>query len=127
MTYRKAKSRYANTKIDTITVKKTVTMSIPKDSVIYTHRDFNDTIPFFEEVQQGRAKVRIHYQDRILTVKADCDSASKQEEVTLKALQEVNNWGISSTYKPLFHGFIGLTLGLIFFIIYLLKTTTKKK
>ncbi|MEA5459101.1 hypothetical protein VB796_08640 [Arcicella sp. LKC2W] len=114
MTYNKAKRRYANTKIDTVTVQKTVTVSIPKDSVIYTHKDFNDTIPFYEEAQQGRAKVRIEYKDRILKVKADCDSASAQQTVTLKVPQEVNTWGASPYFRDACLVLLGLFLMSLF-------------
>lgn len=119
MTYKKAKTRYANTVTDTIRISKEVILAIPKDSVRY--RFITDTIPFYDEVRQGRAKVRIEYKDKIVTVKADCDSASKVETVTLKAPQEVNNWGATPWYQSAFYVAIGFILPLILFIIYLLK------
>ena len=119
MTYRKAKARYAKTVTDTVRISKQVILSIPKDSVRY--RFITDTIPFYDEVQQGRAKVRIEYKNKIVTIKADCDSATRVETVTLKAPQEINTWGIAPWYQTGFHIALGSVIPLILFIIYLLK------
>lgn len=97
MTYRKAKNRYAHTVTDTVRISKEVILNIPKDSVKY--RFITDTIPFYDEVRQGRATVRIEYKDKIVKIKADCDSASKSEIVTLKAPQEINTWGVNPWYE----------------------------
>ena len=97
MTYRKAKARYAHTVTDTITISKKVILKIPKDSVRY--RFITDTIPFYDEIRQGRATLRVQYKDRIVKIKADCDSISKSETVTLKTPQEINTWGVSPYYE----------------------------
>lgn len=97
MTYKKAKARYAHSTTDTFRISKEVILKIPKDSVQY--RFITDTIPFYDEVRQGRATLRVEYKDKIVKIKADCDSVSKTETVTLKAPQEINTWGVSPVYE----------------------------
>jgi len=116
MTYRKAKSKYAKTVTDTVRISKEVILRIPKDSVKY--RFITDTVPFYDEVRQGRATVKIEYKDKIVKIKADCDSASKTEIVTLKTPQEINTWGVSHWYEKAVYVLSTLLIvGLILFII----------
>lgn len=111
MSYRKAKNRYAKTVTDTIRISKEVILKIPKDSVQY--RFITDTIPFYDEVRQGRATIKVQYRDRVVTVKADCDSASKSETVTLKVPQQITTWGVANWYKEAFLVSIGCILSFI--------------
>lgn len=106
MNYKKAKARYARTNTDTVTISKEVILAIPKDSVRY--RFVTDTIPFYDEVRQGRATVRIQYKDKIVKIRAECDSATKTEIVTLKAAQEINTWGTNPLYEKGFFVLCGL-------------------
>jgi PBP1b-binding outer membrane lipoprotein LpoB len=115
MSYNKAKTRYARTVVDTLTVTKKVTVTIPKDSVKYQF--VTDTVPFYREIQQGRAKIQVQYQDRIVKIKADCDSTTKTETVTLKTPQEINTWGASPIYEKGFFVLCGLFMFAVFHII----------
>ncbi|MEA5458701.1 hypothetical protein VB796_06620 [Arcicella sp. LKC2W] len=119
MTYNKAKARYAKTKFDTVVVTKQVTATIQKDSVKYHF--VADTIPFYKEIKQGRASIKIEYRDKIVKVKADCDSATKTEYVTLKAPQEINTWGTTPLFERGFFVLSGLFAFAVFHIIIMHK------
>lgn len=124
MTYRKAKAKYAHTYTDTVRISKEVILKIPKDSVQY--RFITDTIPFYDEIRQGRATVKVSYKDRIVKIKADCDSATVSETVTLKAPQEINNWGVNPNYEKGFFVLCGLFLFSVFHIFITNKNNKKQ-
>jgi hypothetical protein len=111
MTYRKAKARYAETKIDTITVTNTVT--VPKDSIRFVIH--NDTTTYIREYHQGRAKVIVEKTPTITYIKADCDSVTKTVEV--KVPQQINTWGIAPWYRDGFIAVAALLFALIIYVI----------
>ena len=112
MTYHKAKSRYAETKIDTVTVTNTVT--VPKDSIRFVIH--NDTTTYIREYRQGRATVIVEKTPTITYIKADCDSVSKTVEV--KVPQEINTWGIAPWYRE---GFVAMAALFFAMLLYVFK------
>ena len=111
MTYRKAKAKYATVKVDTITVRNTIT--IPKDSIRYVMH--NDTTTYIREVRQGRAKLVIEKTHDITYIKADCDSMTKTVQ-TLVPQQQVT-WGIAPWYKEALAFALGIVIVLLIILL----------
>ncbi len=105
VTYKKCMDKFAQSISDTVTVTKKVTLNVPKDSLIYNIH--NDTIPFWVEVQQGRAKLTINKTSKNTIIKADCDSVTKEEIIKYKQIVTTNHIGISPGWKTGFFVLLG--------------------
>lgn len=97
ITYQKCKDRFGSTVNDTVKVVNSVTVSIPKDSIITSFR--NDTITFVKEIVQGRTKVIVEKTPTITYIKAECDSASKTVTKIIEVQKEATSFGVNPLWQ----------------------------
>lgn len=97
VTYQRCKDKFATTLTDSVTVTNTVSLTIPKDSIVTRWQ--NDTVTFVREIQQGRAKVIVEKTKYYTVVKADCDSATKTVTKIVKVKSDTNSFGVAPFWK----------------------------
>lgn len=110
-TLKKCERKFAKTITDTVTIKKQIVVTIPKDSSVL--RIITDTTTLIREVRQGRATVRIVREPTYTTVYASCDSARIVKEATLRMPKNTIQIGVNKNWKYAFFVALGLLLLLI--------------
>ncbi|MDI9870588.1 hypothetical protein [Flectobacillus roseus] len=122
VTFQKCQDKFGKTTVgDTVTITKTVTLSVPKDSIVTTYQ--NDTVTFYKEIQQGRARLIIEKTPIYTTIKADCDSVQKTTQVQIKYVPIKNTWGVKPIYKTGFLVLLGVVLFLLLYVSFNYLTT----
>ncbi len=111
ISYQKCKDRFGTTVADTVKVINSVTVSIPRDSVITSFR--NDTITFVREIVHGRTKVIVEKTPTITYIKAECDSATKTVTKIIEVQKEATNFGVN----PLWQKAVYALLILLFIVL----------
>ena len=96
-TLKKCEKKFSRVLTDTVTVKKEVVVTIPRDSAII--RITTDTTRIVRQITQGRATVRIVREPHFTTVYASCDSARIVKEAILKVPKNTIIMGVNTFWK----------------------------
>lgn len=109
-TFKRCTDKFGNTVTDTITVQKTVSVTVPKDSAIL--RVVTDTTRIVEVSKQGRATVYLERTPQLTTVRAICDTLTITKTIAVKMPQTTTIMGVSPFYRKAFWVLLVLFLAL---------------
>lgn len=116
-TYQRCKEKYGTSYSDTITVENSMTVSIPKDSIVTTV--VNDTLTYIKEITEGRAKLIIQKTPQITYIKAECDSITKTVTKIERVPIQQAIFGVNPIWKKI--AIISLIVVVVLGIILTLK------
>lgn len=106
-TYQRCKDLYGTALQDSVTLTKTVTVTVPKDSAVLVvdRQTLLDTIPFMYYVQSPNGArvmlktVRLPGKVRQIEARADCPEKVITRTVTVKAPPTQNKFGVNPFWK----------------------------